>query len=159
MQDIGATDAIEDIEKNRLLTPANKQQDIVFYEDQRGERLGSMSGNDKVFTAKKKQQVARVEKKRFKRGRFTTYEPSSSDSKPQTSAVADTSTEEETKKESGPEDPDLDETMGHGRYTPKDPYVTLQLPRRILLEPAVKELADRLRISNNELSVIGLRLS
>ncbi|XP_042208413.1 uncharacterized protein LOC121856780, partial [Homarus americanus] len=36
--DIGAPDAVEDIEKNRLLTPADKQQDIAFYQDQRGER-------------------------------------------------------------------------------------------------------------------------
>ncbi|KAG7159060.1 hypothetical protein Hamer_G024796 [Homarus americanus] len=29
-KDIGAPDAVEDIEKNRLLTPADKQQDIAF---------------------------------------------------------------------------------------------------------------------------------
>ncbi|KAG7161026.1 hypothetical protein Hamer_G027529 [Homarus americanus] len=36
--DIGAPDAVEDIEKNRLLTPADKQQDIAFYQDQQWAR-------------------------------------------------------------------------------------------------------------------------
>ncbi|XP_042206675.1 uncharacterized protein LOC121855670, partial [Homarus americanus] len=43
-----------------------------------------------------------------------------------------------------------DTAIQPGRYTSKHPYVTVQLPRRILQEPALKELADRLRIFNNE---------
>ncbi|KAG7166611.1 hypothetical protein Hamer_G013621 [Homarus americanus] len=141
--DIGAPDAVEDIEKNRLLTPADKQQDIAFYQDQRGERKAFMSGNDKIFAAKKRKQEERVEKQRSKQGRFAACEPSSSDSRPQTSVVADTPTEVEMEKK--------DTAIQPGRYTSKHPYVTVQLPRRILQEPALKELADRLRISNNEI--------
>ncbi|KAG7175687.1 hypothetical protein Hamer_G029943 [Homarus americanus] len=141
--DIGAPDAVEDIEKNRLHTPADKQQDIAFYQDQRGERKAFMSGNDKIFAAKKRKQEERVEKQRSKQGRFAACEPSSSDSRPQTSVVADTPTEVEMEKK--------DTAIQPGRYTSKHPYVTVQLPRRILQEPALKELADRLRISNNEI--------
>ncbi|KAG7162007.1 hypothetical protein Hamer_G026772 [Homarus americanus] len=141
--DIGAPDAVEDIEKNRLLTPADKQQDIAFYQDQRGERKAFMGGNDKIFAAKKRKQEERVEKQRSKQGRFAACEPSSSDSRPQTSVVADTPTEVEMEKK--------DTAIQPGRYTSKHPYVTVQLPRRILQEPALKELADRLRISNNEI--------
>ncbi|KAG7154043.1 hypothetical protein Hamer_G029451 [Homarus americanus] len=141
--DIGAPDAVEDIEKNRLLTPADKQQDIAFYQDQRGERKAFMSGNDKIFAAKKRKQEERVKKQRSKQGRFAACEPSSSDSRPQTSVVADTPTEVEMEKK--------DTAVQPGRYTSKHPYVTVQLPRRILQEPALKELADRLRISNNEI--------
>ncbi|KAG7168743.1 hypothetical protein Hamer_G027206 [Homarus americanus] len=141
--DIGAPDAVEDIEKNRLLTPADKQQDIAFYQDQRGERKAFMSGNDKIFAAKKRKQEERVEKQRSKQGRFAACEPSSSDSRPQTSVVSDTPTEVEMEKK--------DTAIQPGRYTSKHPYVTVQLPRRILQEPALKELADRLRISNNEI--------
>ncbi|KAG7160466.1 hypothetical protein Hamer_G001725 [Homarus americanus] len=140
--DIGAPDAVEDIEKNRLLTPADKQQDIAFYQDQRGERKAFMSGNDKIFAAKKRKQEERVEKQRSKQGRFAACEPSSSDSRPQTSVVADTPTEVEIDKK--------DTAIQPGRYTSKHPYVTVQLPRRIPQEPALKELADRLRIFNNE---------
>ncbi|KAG7155567.1 hypothetical protein Hamer_G030873 [Homarus americanus] len=141
--DIGAPDAVEDIEKNRLLTPADKQQDIAFYQEQRGERKAFMSGNDKIFATKKRKQEERVEKQRSKQGRFAACEPSSSDSRPQTSVVADTPTEVEMEKK--------DTAIQPGRYTSKHPYVTVQLPRRILQEPALKELADRLRISNNEI--------
>ncbi|KAG7156396.1 hypothetical protein Hamer_G006142 [Homarus americanus] len=141
--DIGAPDAVEDIEKNRLLTPADKQQDIAFYQDQRGERKAFMSGNDKIFAAKKRKQEERVEKQRSKQGRFAACEPSSSDSRPQTSVVADTPTEVEMEKK--------DTAIQPGRYTSKHLYLTVQLPRRILQEPALKELADRLRISNNEI--------
>ncbi|KAG7164901.1 hypothetical protein Hamer_G017308 [Homarus americanus] len=146
--DIGAPDAVEDIEKNRLLTPADKQQDIAFYQDQRGERKAFMSGNDKIFAAKKRKQEERVEKQRSKQGRFAACEPSSSDSRPQTSVVADTPTEVEMEKK--------DTAIQPGRYTSKHPYVTVQLPRRILQEPALKELADRLRISNNEASIVSV---
>ncbi|KAG7170893.1 hypothetical protein Hamer_G012461 [Homarus americanus] len=149
--DIGAPDAVEDIEKNRLLTPADKQQDIAFYQDQRGERKAFMSGNDKIFAAKKRKQEERVEKQRSKQGRFAACEPSSSDSRPQTSVVADTPTEVEMEKK--------DTAIQPGRYTSKHPYVTVQLLRRILQEPALKELADRLRISNNEIvSVVAAML-
>ncbi|KAG7171644.1 hypothetical protein Hamer_G014784 [Homarus americanus] len=141
--DIGAPDAVEDIEKNQLLTPADKQQDIAFYQDQRGEKKAFMSGNDKIFAAKKRKQEERVEKQRSKQGRFAACEPSSSDSRPQTSVVADTPTEVEMEKK--------DTAIQPGRYTSKHLYVTVQLPLRILQEPALKELADRLRISNNEI--------
>ncbi|KAG7156415.1 hypothetical protein Hamer_G006168 [Homarus americanus] len=141
--DIGAPDAVEDIEKNRLLTPADKQQDIAFYQDQRGERKAFMSGNHKIFAAKKRKQEERVEKQRSKQGRFAACEPSSSDSRPQTSVVADTPTEVEMEKK--------DTAIQPGRDTSKHPYATVQLPRRILQEPALKELTDRLRISNNEI--------
>lgn len=36
--DIGAPDSIADIVRNRILTPAYKQQDIAFYHDQRSVR-------------------------------------------------------------------------------------------------------------------------
>lgn len=153
--DIGAPDAIEVIEKNRLLTPTDKHQDIAFYQDQREKRQGSMSGNDKIFAAKKRQQEVRVEKQTCKQGRLTACEPSSSDSMLQSSVVAETSTEEETEENTDPqEDTDLDASIRPGRYTSKNPYVTLQLPRRILQESSVKELADRLRISNNEITSV-----
>ncbi|KAG7154590.1 hypothetical protein Hamer_G014936, partial [Homarus americanus] len=120
--DIGAPDAVEDIKKNRLLTPADKQQDIAFYQDQRGERKAFMSGNDKIFAAKKRKQEERVEKQRSKQ--------EGSQPVNQAAVIRD---------------------LKPLWYTSKHPYVTVQLPRRILQEPALKELADRLRISNNEI--------
>ncbi|KAG7166601.1 hypothetical protein Hamer_G032057 [Homarus americanus] len=127
--DIGAPDAVEDIEKNRLLTPADKQQDIAFYQDQRGERKAFMSGNDKIFAAKKRKQEERVEKQSRNR--------EGSQPVNQAAVIRDLKP--------------LWWLTPQRKYTSKHPYVTVQLPRRILQEPALKELADRLRISNNEI--------
>ena len=50
--DIGAPDAVKEIQTNRLLTPGDKQQDIAFYFDQQNERNATMSGNDKILKKK-----------------------------------------------------------------------------------------------------------
>ena len=63
-----------------------------------------MSGNDKLFAAKKRQQDAQVERQTFKQRRLTACDPSSSDSMTQTSAVAQTSAEEETEDNTDPKD-------------------------------------------------------
>ena len=57
--DIGAPDAIAAIKANRLLSEEDKRQDIRFYEDQQGPRLATMSGNDKIFQAKRERQLSR----------------------------------------------------------------------------------------------------
>ena len=46
--DIGHQDAIEDIRGNRLLSAEDKEEDIQFYQDQRGARTATMSGNVRV---------------------------------------------------------------------------------------------------------------
>ncbi|KAG0714021.1 hypothetical protein GWK47_014949 [Chionoecetes opilio] len=45
--DIGASDAIQEIERNRLLSREKKDKDIRFYQDQKTERKAHMSGHDK----------------------------------------------------------------------------------------------------------------
>ena len=57
--DIGAEDAMDKIQKNRLLTEENKDNDTRFYLDQRGDRKGHMSGQDKIFKTKAKLQAKR----------------------------------------------------------------------------------------------------
>ena len=47
--DIAADDAIEQIRRNRLLRKEEREIDVKFYLDQKAERRGYMSGNDKVF--------------------------------------------------------------------------------------------------------------
>ena len=66
--------------------------------------------------------------------------------------VSEIETEEETEDEIDLQDRDV--SVSHGRRTSKNPYVTLQLPRRILKETPVKELADRLRLSNTEVTSV-----
>ena len=47
--DIGAPDAIQEMQRNRLLSKKKKEEDIRFYEDQTTERKAHMFGNDKIF--------------------------------------------------------------------------------------------------------------
>ena len=60
--DIGAPDAIEEIQNNRLLSKEKKEEDIKFYIDQQNERRGHMSGHDKIFEKKAVQQTQRRER-------------------------------------------------------------------------------------------------
>lgn len=57
--DIAAPDWQEAILKDRLLTPADKQEDINFYCDQRGARISTIRGLDKLFAKKKKRKDER----------------------------------------------------------------------------------------------------
>ena len=50
--DISAKDAIEEIMKCRLLTLEQKNDDVEFYLDQKGERMAYMDGHDKMFEKK-----------------------------------------------------------------------------------------------------------
>lgn len=95
-----------------------------------------------------------VKKQRPQKEKFTASEPSSNDSRPQTSMVAHVSTKEEMRKESDPqEDSDPETAIQPERYTLKQQDVMAQLPRHILQEPVVQKLADCLQVSSNEVSV------
>ena len=59
--DIGASDAIEQIQKNRLMPSADKVDDIAFYMDQGSARKGSIRGRGMVFAEKKRRQEERNE--------------------------------------------------------------------------------------------------
>ena len=61
--DTRAPDAIEVIRMNRLLSMASKEEDIGFYSDQQGPTR-SMSGNEKIFAAKKRTQKATKEREK-----------------------------------------------------------------------------------------------
>ena len=53
--DIGASDAIQEIQRNRMLSREKKDEDIKFYQDQKTERKAHMSGHDKIFESRYKQ--------------------------------------------------------------------------------------------------------
>ena len=56
LRDIGASDAIEQIQKNRLMSSADKAEDIAFLMDQGSTRKGSIRGSGMVFAEKKRRQ-------------------------------------------------------------------------------------------------------
>ena len=60
--DIGAEDAVEVIQQNKFLTPEKKEEHISFYRDQQNERLGRMSGRDKIYAARIKEKSIRLQR-------------------------------------------------------------------------------------------------
>ena len=58
--DTGASDAIQEIQRNRLLSREKKDEDIRFYQDQKTERKAHMSGHDKIFESWSQQQAERA---------------------------------------------------------------------------------------------------
>ena len=60
--DVGAVDAIEVIQKDRLLSPDEKQKDIEFYHDQQTKRKATMAGKDKVLQLSIQNTNERVER-------------------------------------------------------------------------------------------------
>ena len=117
--DIGSPDAIDEIKQNRLLPAKDKAEDIKFYEDQRGARQATMSGNDKIFFAKRALQRSRqqsLSEPQAKRAEMETAHMSS-----------DTEMETERSSISSEYDPNAREK--------KSIAASLNLPRRILRVP------------------------
>ena len=59
--DISASDAIEQIKKNRLMSSAHKAEDITFFMDQGSARKGSIRERGTVFAEKKRRREERKE--------------------------------------------------------------------------------------------------
>lgn len=145
--DVGAADAIEEIKKSRLLSSADKEEDIKFYLDQRGARCGSMSGNDKVFAAKKRLQEEREEREAKKRACAST---STSDRDVEIDEEEPEDADDEASSEEGSAASPLDQAGTDQKY------VNIRLPRQILNAPAVKQAADRFLLSNNKVCTFCL---
>ena len=58
--DIGAPDAIQEVQRNRLLSKQKEEEDIQFYEDLKTERKAHMSGNDKIYEARPQKHAERT---------------------------------------------------------------------------------------------------
>ena len=127
-------------QKSRILSKKDKHEDITFYEDQRGARLGSMSGSDKVYASNKRKHNEREERTQsVKRGRTdSSPSPCSSKSAPDQEPDGDSPESE-------------DECWTPNRAGTSSPQsIAVNLPRRILNAPAVQEVADRFRMSDNQ---------
>ena len=140
--DIGAEDAVSVIQQNRFLTAEKQAEDIQFYRDQQSQRLGTMSGRDKVYSSLVKDKSARLQRAESFRARHPQEytledeeEFTSSSSSPHQSDSADSST--------GASVATLPET------STSNEYVTLKAPRNLMERTEVLETLDRLKISDN----------
>ena len=130
--DIGALDAIAKIQSNRLLSAAKKAEDIAFYEDQRGPRVATMNGQDKVLKEKVQKQQQRL------------------------SVTVHLSSSEEELSES-PETPYEDDTSNGEFSVPSSSrtskhtssnFISLLAPVRILDDVEICKALDRLKVSD-----------
>ena len=144
--DIGAEDAIEEIKTNRLLDEESKKEDIAFYEDQRTVRQAHMSGHDKIFKTKVLNKMER-EMKQTKRMRKQEDESSAS-----TSCQQYDNADMEIIDESERNDPTFIPHMQADRL--QDEEIHLIFPRKIMEDEGICAAADRLGLSDNELTMI-----
>ena len=144
--DIGAPDAIEEINKNRLLSREKKEEDIRFYQDQQNKRLAHMSGHDKVFEMKSQQLQQRREREEERLQRELAKES--------TTVQESIEPDEENDDESPIDDCDEDYMQEEPGPSQKDTMVTLEFPRALMKSEEICSAADRLSLSDNQTTAI-----
>ncbi|KAK8394260.1 hypothetical protein O3P69_006451 [Scylla paramamosain] len=146
--DIGAPDAVQDIESNRLLSMEKKDDNIRFYQDQRTERKGRMSGHDKTFETRSQQQVSRTERQ-LQRQEQTAVEQEAA------IHVDDIIWGDSSDSNTNTEDMDYQQPRPgiHGCSYHED-TVTLTFPRRIIECDAIFNTAYRLGLSDNQVTAL-----
>ena len=143
--DVAAADAVQQIQNNRLLSTKDKECDIAFYLDQKGARMGGMASRDTKYQGKVacKRQREEAEEKRRKRA---AGETGPTDDR----AMAEDMNETRDDIDEGKTDDDSEEYTQPDGNTRKPDKVTLTFPRNILKSPKICKMADRLRLSSNQ---------
>ncbi|KAG0725795.1 hypothetical protein GWK47_037899 [Chionoecetes opilio] len=153
--DIGASDAIQEIERNRLLSREKKDKDIRFYQDQKTERKAHMSGHDKIFESRSQQQAERAARlqQREEQDMNLSQNFYNFSAATQRRTAADVSTwAEPTDSEGNAEDMDYQQPRpgcSHHQDT-----VTLTFPRRVMECVDICSTADRLGLSDNQVTAL-----
>ena len=132
--DIAADDAIAQIRNNRLLRKEEREIDVKFYLDQKAERIGYMSGNDKVF--------AEAVRRREQRETGASSGELSAERQPDPATLSLASSTD-TDIDSPAEPADAALAPGPAKRPRLDPSVTLTLPRRIMTAAPLLDVADR----------------
>ena len=136
---ISASDWTEDILSNRLMSPADKKEDISFFYDQCQARVCSIKGLDTNYQNKQKRKLKR-EQENERRTRKQAEEAGGS--------------QEGMKVDDKPADEEegMTWTPAESRCQQKGD-VHLLFPRNIFQQPAILEVADRFQISDNQVRI------
>jgi len=144
--DIGSPNALQIILQNRLLSSEKKNEDIAFYEDQRGERKAVMSGMDKVF----QRGVQRQQERRSQHERYETETSSQfSDEEFESISSSQSSTASSSNSlidYSEPETSLCSTTSG---------FVSLTAPKNLINNEEITKVLDRLKISDNAATMLA----
>ena len=141
--DIAADDAIKQIRTSRFLRKEEREIDVKFYLDQQSERIGYMSGNDKVFAQTVQRSGQRHERKR-------TGEPSAEGPSEPAALPSSSGTDSPAQ----PSDADQDLEPGPAKRARLDTKVTLTFPRRIMTATPILDVADRFRLTSGQVNFI-----
>ena len=136
--DIASPDAEKIIRCNKKLSPDAKCEDILFLQDQRGERHGWMTGKDFVYEKT-------VEKYLLKESKNKAHEASSSN---ESSEIIPSL--EELPESSEPEHAKDEDFCPPKKLIVKEKSatITLEVPRNILGDPEVTAMLDRTKCTN-----------
>ena len=147
--DVGAVDAIEVIQKDRLLSPDKKQKDIEFYHDQQTKRKATMAGKDKVLQLGIQNMNERV-KREYTRSRSEQLRSASVEQLPSTSIdISCSSSSEKCCSESAGEFECKTDVP-----TSKSDYVILHASKNLINNSEVAMVCDRLKLSDNAATMI-----
>ena len=144
--DVGSPNAMQTILRNRLLSSDKKNEDILFYEDQRGERKAFVSGTDKVFQRA-------VQKRRNQPDRLETDTSSqfcNDDFELVSCSQTSTSSSSSTLTDYGEVETSCCSTSG---------FVSLTAPKILNNNEEMTKVVDRLKISDNAATMLASALS
>ena len=150
--DIGAPDAIDDIRKSRLLSQKHKDDDIAFYLDQKHERKSSMNGQDKIFEAKALQFLTRIEQQQQRQEKETERLEKRAAAELEGNEFFEES-EDDAQVGCTEIDPDFEPDHIIEKIEFQE-FVTLQVPRKIMECDELTTAADRLKLSDNQTTMI-----
>ena len=143
---VGAVDAIEVIQKDRLLSPDEKQKDTDFYHDQQTKKKATMAGKDKVLQLGIQNMNERVDRV-YTRSRSEQLRSASVEQLPSTSAAA------LHHKNVAPSQL-VNLSAKQCEPTSKSDYVTLHAPKNLINNSEVAMVCDRLKLSDNAATMI-----
>ena len=150
LRDVGAVDAIEVIQKDRLLSPDEKQKDIEFYHDQQTKRKATMAGKDKVLQLGIQNMNERVERE-YTRSRSEQLRSASVEQLPSTLidiSCSSSSSQKCCSESAGEFECETDVS------TSKSDYVILHAPKNLINNCEVVIICDRLKLSDNAATMI-----
>ena len=139
--DVGASDAVQIIQKNKMLFAEKKIEDIAFYDDQRNARNSVISGKDVMLQKS-------LHKRQERKARLIVSGQSSSDEidsdvfKQSSSTVSTPSSaaEYEPSEKAGP--------------SSQNSFVTLSVPRNLINSSEITEVLDRFKIADNAATML-----
>ena len=147
--DIASPEAERELKKDRLLGKKKAEEDLLFLESQRTDRVAKMGAHDKKYDHKKYKNLKR-------KGKEEDYKASEVlKTKKQFEVVTDVEPVSDDTENNNDEDFNL--PASEGCHRKRSDTVTLEVPRSLFNSPALTSILDRTQISSRK--AVGLAAS